>query len=176
MCRTSSDTAICSDIQCDNNWLRFKNHFAVCGSKHYRQFSALCIFDHQSRSRNITFILLSNLLIENNYGNLPALLLIAGFLEYTKVEVMIRDSIFRNNSLALWVSTNYFGRPPGSKSPIIIHENNTFVNNIYDLLKPDGAAAIYFDKANSLVSSCRFLDNEPGECYFFQFLFWKPAN
>ena len=102
-------------------------------------------------------------MIENNYGNLPALLLIAGYLDYTEVEVMIRDSLFRNNSLALRVSTNYFGRHPESKYRIIIHENNTFVNNIYYLPKLDGAAAIYFDKGNNLVSSCRFLDNEPGQ-------------
>jgi hypothetical protein len=107
---------------------------------------------------------LSNLLIENNYNNLPALLLIAGYLDYTEVKVMIRDSIFRNNSLALSVSTNYFGgRHRHSKHPTIIHENNTFVNNIYDLLKPDGAAAIYFGYGKSRVSSCRFLDNRPGQ-------------
>ena len=143
----------------------FKNHLAVCRFRHYYKYSTVCIYDHQSRTRNITFIFLSNLLIENNYNNLPALLLIAGYLDYTEVEVMIRDSIFRNNSLALRVSINYFGRHPRGrmKYPIISHENNTFVNNIYDLLKPDGAAAIYFDKGNSLVSSCRFLDNEPGE-------------
>jgi nicotinic acid phosphoribosyltransferase len=76
---------------------------------------------------------------------------------------MKRDSIFWNNSYALFVSTDNFGRHPGSKYPIIIHENNTFVKNIYDLLKPDGAAAIYFGKGKSLVSSCRFFDNGPGQ-------------
>ncbi|CAB4011995.1 Hypothetical predicted protein [Paramuricea clavata] len=83
-----------------------------------------------------------------------------GFLDYTEVNVMIRDSIFRNNSLALWVYTNYFGgRHAHSKHPTIHHENNTFVNNIYDLLKPDVAAAIHFGYGKSFVSSCRFLDN-----------------
>jgi hypothetical protein len=107
---------------------------------------------------------LRNLVIENNYGNFPALSLIAGYLEYTEVEVMIRDSIFRNNSLALWVSTNYLDRPPDSKSPTIIHENNTFVNNnIHNLLKLNGEAAIYFSHGKSLVSSCRFLDNGAGQ-------------
>jgi hypothetical protein len=106
---------------------------------------------------------LSNLLIENNYSDLPALSLTAGFLDYTEVEVMIRDSIFRDNSFALSVSTNYFGSRQDNKYtglyPTIIHENNTFVNNIYDLLKPDGAVAIDFGIGNSFVSSCRFLDN-----------------
>ena len=140
----------------------FKNHFAVCRSQTY-QYSTVYMSDHQPRLRNITFIILSNLLIENNYSNLPALLLTAGFLDYTKVEVMILDSIFRNNSLALSVSTNYLGGHPHTKYPTIIHENNTFVNNIYDLLKPDGAAAIYFAYGKYLVSSCRFLDNSPGQ-------------
>ncbi|CAB4038230.1 Hypothetical predicted protein, partial [Paramuricea clavata] len=144
----------------------FKNHFAVCRSKHdlRYQYSTLCIYDHHSRPRNITFIFFRNLLIENNYGNLPALSLIAGYLDYTEVEVLIRDSIFRNNSLALWVSTNYLDRHPDSKSPTIIHENNTFVNNnIHNLLKLNGEAAIYFSHGKSLVSSCRFLDNGAGQ-------------
>jgi hypothetical protein len=87
----------------------FKNHFAVCRSKHgFRyQYSTLCIYDHHSRTRNITFIFLSNLLIENNYGDLPALSLTAGYLDYTEVKVMVRDSIFRNNSVALWVFISY---------------------------------------------------------------------
>ena len=141
----------------------FKNHFAVCRSGSKYQYSTVYMYDHQSRYRNITFIFLSNLLIENNYNNLPVLSLIAGFLDYTEMEVIIRDSIFRNNSLALRVSTNYFGRHPANKYPIIIHENNTFVNNIYYLVKPDGAAAIYFANGYSRVSSCRFLDNGPGQ-------------
>jgi hypothetical protein len=142
----------------------FKNHFAVCRSKHYYKFSTLCIYDRQSRPRNITFIFLSNLFIENNYSNLPALLLIAGFLDYTDVEVMIRNSVFKNNSLALQVSTNYFGRLLHNKYPTIIHENNTFVsNNIHNPVKSNRAAAIYFDKGNSRVLSCRFLDNGAGQ-------------
>ncbi|CAB4041786.1 Hypothetical predicted protein, partial [Paramuricea clavata] len=142
----------------------FKNHFSVCRSKHYHQFSTLCISDHDSRPRNITYIFLRNLLIENNYNNDPALLLIAGYLDYTEVEVMIRDSIFRNNSLAFQVSTNYFGRPSHDKHPTITHENNTFVsNNINSLLKRSGAAAIYFGDGKSRVLSCRFLDNGAGQ-------------
>jgi hypothetical protein len=142
----------------------FKNHLAVCRSQINKyQYSTVYIYDHQSRPRNITFIFLSNLLVKNNYNNLPVLSLIVGFLDYTEVEFMIRDSIFWNNSYALFVSTDNFGRHPGSKYPIIIHENNTFVKNIYDLLKPDGAAAIYFGKGKSLVSSCRFFDNGPGQ-------------
>ena len=142
----------------------FKNHFSVCRSKHYHQFSTLCISDHHSRPRNITYIFLRNLLIENNYNNDPALLLIAGYLDYSEVEVMIRDSIFRNNSLAFQVSTNYFGRLSHDKHPTIIHENNTFVsNNINNLLKRSGAAAIYFGDGKSRVLSCRFLDNGAGQ-------------
>ncbi len=41
--------------------------------------------------------------------------------------------------------------------------NNTFIDNVYQQFKPNGAAAIYFEIGKSRVSSCRFLDNRAGE-------------
>ena len=141
----------------------FKNHVAICRSRYTNQFSTLRIYDHQSTPRDITFIFLSNLLIENNRNNWAALSMTAGYLDYTEVEVMIRDSIFRNNSIALRVSILYFGKNSPTKFPTTIHENNTFIDNINEVLKPDGATAIYFGNGKSRVSSCRFLDNGAGE-------------
>ncbi|CAB4021788.1 Hypothetical predicted protein, partial [Paramuricea clavata] len=86
-----------------------------------------------------------------------------GYLGYTEVEVMMRGSILRNNSIALRVSIRYFGKNSTTKFPTIIHENNAFVDNINEVLKPDGAAAIYFGNGKSRVSSCPFLDNKAGE-------------
>ncbi|CAB4018500.1 Hypothetical predicted protein [Paramuricea clavata] len=138
---------------------RFKNHIAICRPKDH--ISTLHICDSYSKVRNITFIFLSNLVIENNCNNWATLPLTVVYFSYTKVKVMIRDSIFRNNSAALHL------RVLVSHSPTTLTlfiENNTFVDNTYEQFStPNGAAAIYFATGISRVSSCRFLDNKAGE-------------
>ena len=141
----------------------FKDHFANCTSRHDYQFSTVLMSDDYSDVRNITFILLSNSTFENNYNKWASLSLTAGYLDYTAVGVMIKKSTFRNNSGALRVSSRCFDKPWLSvKRPTIIFENNTFVENFYEMLKFNGAAAIIFHAVNSQVFCCRFFDNKPG--------------
>ena len=138
----------------------FKSHFENCS--HVNRISTLQISDHSSHVRKITFILLSNLIFENNYNNWASLSLTAGYLDYTAVDVVITKSIFRNNSVALRVNSHHFDTRSSVKHPTIILEDNTFVENFYEMLKSAAAAAIYFDDVNSRVSSCRFFDNKSG--------------
>ncbi len=140
----------------------FKGHFASCSSSRHGQFSTVLIHDHYSDVRNTTFILMSNLLFENNYNNWASLSLTFGYLDYTAVDVVIRKSTFRNNSVALRVSSRRFGKYWSEKHHKIILENNTFVENFYMMLKSDAAAAIAFHDVTSRVSSCRFFDNKSG--------------
>ena len=142
----------------------FKDHFANCTSPHDdNQFSTVQISDDYSDVRKITSILLSNLLFENNYNNWASLSLIAGYLGYTAVDVMIKKSTFRNNSAALRVSSRCFDKPWWSAKPAtIILENNTFLRNFAKMVKGNAAAAINFDHVTSRVFSCRFFDNKPG--------------
>ncbi|CAB3993679.1 Hypothetical predicted protein [Paramuricea clavata] len=142
----------------------FKNHFANCSSGQEDRLSTLQIYEDRENVRDITLIYFSNLIFENNYNNWATLLLSAGYLEYTEVNVLIRDSIFRNNSIALRVYSRYLGGSNSpAKWPTIILENNTFVENFYDKVKITGAAAITFKSVKSRVSSCRFLDNRSGQ-------------
>ncbi len=140
----------------------FKGHFANCTYRH-DSASTVLMSDDQSDVRNITFILLSNLTFENNYNNWRSLSLTAGCLDYTAVDVMIKKSTFRNNSVALRVSSHSFEKRWWSaKRPTIILENNTFLGNFHRMVQPSAAAAISFDHVKSRVFSCRFLDNKPG--------------
>ncbi|CAB3990686.1 Hypothetical predicted protein, partial [Paramuricea clavata] len=124
------------------------------------EFSTLRIVDHMSVPRNKTFIFLKNLLVENNYNKMSAVVLSAGYLKYTFVKVEMRDSILRNNSEALLVTTHRFAY--SKSSPTIFLTNNTFVDNFYKYIKPKVAAALYFRSGKTRVSSCRFLDNRAG--------------
>ncbi|CAB4003067.1 Hypothetical predicted protein, partial [Paramuricea clavata] len=142
----------------------FKNQFANCSYRRDSRLSTLLISDYNSDVRNITLIYFSNLKFENNYNNGATLFLSAAYLEYTAVHVMVKDSIFRNNSIALRVGSRYLGgHHSPAKQPTIILENNTFVENFYDKVKITGAAAIHFTNVKTRVSSCRFLDNKPGQ-------------
>ena len=140
----------------------FKSHFENCSFNRFHPIPTVEISDHSSDVRNITFILLSNLTFENNYNNRASLSLSAGYLAYTAVDVVIRKSIFRNNSVALRVNSRLFDTSSSVKPPTIILENNTFVENFYEMLKITGAAAIKFNAVISRVLSCHFLDNKPG--------------
>ena len=142
----------------------FKNHFANCSSRRDDRLSTLQIYEDTATVRNITSIYFRNLIFENNYNIWATLFLSVGYLEYTEVDVIVRDSIFRNNSIALRVSSRYLGRHYSqAKRPTIILENNTFIENFYDKVKITGAAAIDFKSVNTRVLSCRFLDNRPGQ-------------
>ena len=143
----------------------FRNHALFSSVKHGIGASALQVYDDHSSVRNITFMMFSNLVFKNNYNNWAALSLIIGYREDTEVNVMIRESVFRNNSLALRVSSHCFCSysPSIKKVPTIILEKNTFVQNFYDMLRTNGAAAIYFQDVKGRVLSCRFLDNKPGQ-------------
>ena len=132
------------------------------------KLSALHIYDFYSHVRYVTFIFLSNLIIENN-NNWATFSLNIGHFSYTKVHVTIRDSIFRNNSAALRIRVRVVGlrchncEHSAKKVTTTFIENSTFVDNIYTLFKPNGAAAIYFEIGKSRVSTCRFVDNSAGE-------------
>ena len=136
----------------------FRNHFGFSCVK--GEFSTLRIVDHMSVPRNKTFIFLKNLLVENNYNKMSAVVLSAGYLKYTFVKVEMRDSILRNNSEALLVTTHRFAY--SKTSPTIFLTNNTFVDNFYKYIKPKVAAALYFRSGKTRVSSCRFIDNRAG--------------
>jgi hypothetical protein len=139
---------------------QFKNHVANC--KYKDKISTLHIHgNHSNFIQTHSNIFLGNLLIENNYNNWATLTLATRYQNSTAVEVIMRDSTFRNNSLALRVSTYYDGKYP-VKPPTIFLENNTFVDNIYEQFKPNGAAAIHFSNGKSKVSACRFFDNKAG--------------
>ena len=134
---------------------QIKNHVTNCKD---RDISALRVYGHQSSINISSHILLSNVLIENNHNNWSTLTLDAVFSGFVKI--MIQDSIFRNNTAALRLDSNY-GRM--ATFPKVFLENNTFVDNIYEGYKPNGAAAIYFSRTESHVSACRFLDNKAGK-------------
>ena len=138
----------------------FKNHFGFSCLK--EEVSSLHIYDHYSKPRNRTLIFFKGLLVENNYNKLPTVVLTVGFFKYTLTEIEIRDSILRNNSEALSLSTDFFGGPLEGTfwSPTIVVKNNTFVDNYCKLMSPNLAAAIYFRYGKFRVLSCRFLDNK----------------
>ena len=73
----------------------------------------------------------------------------------------MRDSILRNNSKALSLTTRYFGRN-FAPAPTIFLTNNTFVDNFDKSDDPYMAAAVYLTSGNTRVCSCRFLDNKVG--------------
>ncbi len=139
---------------------QIKNHNAIYRYK--EKFSALHIYDFHSKVRNITAIFFSNLLVENNdnWATLPLTLV---YFSYTKVNVTIRNSIFRNNTAALRIRVPAFVHGKHSSAVTTFIRNNTFIDNVYQRFKPNGAAAIYFEIGKSRVSSCRFLDNRAGE-------------
>ena len=142
---------------------QFKNQISNCQSTS-EQVSALNIYDRSSNSRKTTHIFLSNLLVENNYNNWATLpIVVQGYGIHTKIKVMIRDIIFRNNSAALRVRIvpHKYPRHSPSKQIAFIH-NGTFVDNFYELLQPGGAAAVYFGNGRIRVSSCRFVNNIVG--------------
>jgi hypothetical protein len=119
-------------------------------------FVTLKIQDSQSKAihRILTFIFLKDLVVENNFNRNPTIRILSQFFPFLR----IRDSIFRNNSEALWVSI---------KSQSMVLENNTFVDNFASLLRLKSAAAVYFDLCEVYfdfcqVSLCRFLDNKAG--------------
>ena len=136
----------------------FKNHIANCRPKD--EISALHMYGRNSNIQKVARIFLSNLSIENNYNHCATLYLALGYNVFTDVEVILRDSTFRNNSAALRVKP-YIRSKHSSSKLVIFLENNTFVENIYKLLEPN-AASIYFERGKSHVSSCRFFNNKAG--------------
>ena len=138
---------------------QFKNHVADCRYKD--QISALHLYGHNSKTPRYTNIFLNNLLIENNYNTWSAFTLASGYQVSSEVKIMLRDSTFKNNSMALQVRP-YSYHSSSIGLPTIFLENNTFVDNIFEHLNPNGAPAIYFASGKSLVSACRFLDNKVG--------------
>jgi hypothetical protein len=142
---------------------QIKNHNVMYRYKD--KFSSFHIYDYHSHVRYMTFVFLSNLILENN-NNWVTLQLSVVYFRYTKVNVTIRDSIFRNNTAALRIRVlvlNQNCKPAEAKVTKTFIENTTFVDNVYQQIKPNGAAAIYFDTGKVRVSSCRFLDNKAGE-------------
>ena len=137
----------------------FRNHF---GSFCLRGgFSTLNLYDHNFNYRKQTFIYLKNLLVENNFNRKPTVQLCPGYLKYTFTQVEVHDSVFRNNSKALWLGTNYFGNE-STTIPVIHLTNNTFADNFCKSSNPYVAAAILFSSGRARVFSCRFFDNKAG--------------
>ena len=138
----------------------FKNHYGSSCLK--GKFSTLSINDHHSNPRTQTFIILKKLVVENNSNRDPTVLLIPGNMKHTFTKVEVHDSILRNNSKALWLSTNYFGY--SSKSDLIISLiNNTFADNFCTFADPNVAAAVLFSSGRAQVYSSRFFDNRAGQ-------------
>ena len=138
---------------------QIKNHVANCRNKD--EISALHIYGdhHQSNTKLYLEILMSDLLVENNCNNWSTFTLDA--VNTGSEEIVIRNSIFRNNSAALRLSS-YDDRFHVAYGTTMILENNTFIDNSYQQSQPNGAAAIYFSRGGSRVSGCRFLDNKAG--------------
>ena len=141
---------------------KFNNHFSDCNLGHHHHKPAVEIYDGRLGVRNITFFLLNNLIFENNYNNWGSLSLYAGYQRYTITNIIIKNCIFRNNSIALRVSTNGAKDSHVRNPPAVILENNTFEENFDDKSKVTGPAAIHFFTVKSRVLSCRFIDNRPG--------------
>ena len=137
----------------------FRNHFGSSCLK--GKFSTLNINDHHSNPRTQTFILLKKLVVENNSNRYPTVQLSPGNSKYTFTKVEVHDSILRNNSEALWLSINYFGRRSTS-NPLISLINNTFTDNFCKFADRNVAAAILFSAGRARAFSCRFLDNRAG--------------
>ena len=139
----------------------FRNHFG--SSCLEGKFSTLNINDHHSNPRTKTFILLKKLVVENNSNRHPTVELCPGNFKDTFTKIEVHDTIFRNNSKALWLSTNHFGRRE-TPNLIIRLINNTFADNFCKFAEPDPnvAAAVLFHSGRAQVSSCRFLDNRAG--------------
>ena len=138
----------------------FKNHLAKCRFSH--EISTVHIYGHNTNVENYSYIFLSKLLVENTYTTWAALAFRVGYQQSTKVKAMIRDCTFRNNSGALRVSSRAHKRT-SRKTPTILLENNTFVDHRNEQIEPNVAAAIYFDRGKSRVTSCCFFDNMAGE-------------
>ena len=139
---------------------QFRNHFGVsCLSK---EASSLKLYDQKCTHRKKTFIFFRGLIFENNYNNGPAINLYVIIKKHTSLHVEMRDSILRNNSKALAVTTRYCGNFRGHLPPPILFTNNTFVKNFFGSSDVRYAAAIYFASGRMRVSSCRFLDNKSG--------------
>ena len=138
----------------------FRNH--ISGSSCLKgRFSTLNIYDHHSNSRKQTFIFLKNLVVQNNSNKLLTVVLSPGFFQRSTRKVEVRDSVFRNNSKALRLTTNYFGRR--SRAYLIISLiNNTFADNFCKFADPNVAAAVLFTSGRGQVFSCRFLNNRAG--------------
>ena len=105
----------------------FRNHFG--SSCLEGEFSTLTIYDHYSNPRNKTFILLKNLLVENNSNKCFTVELFPGFFRHSTTTVEVRESAFRNNSKALRLITNNFGRRSTASEPIMRLINSTFDDN-----------------------------------------------
>ena len=141
----------------------FKNHFADCRFTHRNEVPTLQIYYGRSKVRKVTIISLNNLTFENNYNDWAALLLCVGYQDHIEADIMIKNCIFRNNSVVMRVSDRCLKKSfPVKNSPTIILENNTFEENFYDMSKLNGAAAILFRTVKSRVLSCRFINNRPG--------------
>jgi hypothetical protein len=142
--------------------VELKNYQGIsCSGRFRADFSALSIRDspHKTAHRFMTKILLKGLLVENNHDRNPTIHLVAGFVQKSLVACTIRDSVFRNNSVALWVSI--YKASIFYQGTLLI--NNTFIDNFSSFSTFKNAAAIYFDDVDSNVNSCRFLDNRIGE-------------
>ena len=93
----------------------FRNQFANCRSRHnYQSFSTLLVDERQYDARDTTYIFLRNLIFENNYNNWASLSVTAGYMQKTEIHVKIEKSIFRNNSVALRVSSRCVVKSKGA--------------------------------------------------------------
>ena len=137
---------------------RFSNHYGICSKK---RFSTLLFWDSGYRYRIKTSITFNKLLVENNNISHSAVRLIPLVTRHPTFEVKLSNSIFRNNTGALFVSMSTKARKLRFVGPTIQLSNNTFIKNLKGYGNR-GSPAIRFDKVRSRVTRCRFLDNMSG--------------
>ncbi|XP_028399395.1 uncharacterized protein LOC114522838 [Dendronephthya gigantea] len=122
--------------------------------------NSLLISDCNADKREITYIALRDVNVENNFS--PAKVVVSSS-PHASFKVEIMNSIFRNNSGALVVQTVPYNRNRSlSKIPVFLY-NNTFMQNYHGIDPIKLATSISFLPGKYQVSSCRFYDNMAGK-------------
>ena len=130
-------------------------------------FSSLLINDHNPNKRNGTYISLRNITVENNLNTKTAAVsLRAIFNKHTHFEVEVLNSLFTNNSAALFVGVSDANQKHVATMKATVIHNNTFTRNFNGEGVLTSVPAIFFNKGKHQMTSCRFYDNKADKSPF----------
>ena len=143
----------------------FINHRGMASKGHF--FSLLQINDQKTVERNVTYVSLRNITVENSSNRLPAVNVTAFFNKDAHFMFEIRSSIFKNNSAALVVDVFNANQTYNfSEVPNVVIYNNTFTENFNGEHTENSVPAIFFAKGKFQVISSRFYNNKAGKSPF----------